>query len=72
VPEKELRRVAGLLDELSVQLLDLESPGKERCLRCGMHFRRGCVLRDVLGKECTVAEQMYGKAGGEEAELAQA
>ena len=73
VPEDKLARAAALLDELSVQLLDLESPGKERCLRCGMHFRRGCVLRDVLGRECTVAEQMYGKAaGGEEAEMVEA
>lgn len=62
VPEQELQRGAALLDEFSVLLLDLERPGKERCLRCGMHFRTGCVLRDVLGKECAVAEQMYGKA----------
>jgi len=61
VPEEKLARVSGLLDELSVLLLDLESEEKERCLRCGMHFRSGCVLRDVLGRECAVAGQLYGR-----------
>jgi DNA-binding MarR family transcriptional regulator len=61
VDAEKLTRAAELLDELSVLLLDLGSPGKERCLRCGMHFRTGCVLRDVLGRECAVSGQLYGK-----------
>jgi len=63
VPEEKLRRAVTLLDELSVLLLDLEAAGKERCLKCGMHFRSGCVLRDVLGRECAVADQLYGEGG---------
>ncbi|NJD10536.1 MAG: winged helix DNA-binding protein [Gemmatimonadetes bacterium] len=61
VSEDELEGAARLLDGFSVLLLALDGPGRDRCLRCGMHFRTGCVLRDVLGKECAVAEQMYGK-----------
>jgi MarR family transcriptional regulator, organic hydroperoxide resistance regulator len=59
-PEDKLRTAIKLLDELSVLLLDFE-PGKEdRCLRCGVHFRSGCVLRDVLGRECAVSAGLYG------------
>jgi MarR family transcriptional regulator, organic hydroperoxide resistance regulator len=59
-PEDKLRTAIRLLDELSVLLLDFE-PGKEdRCLRCGVHFRSGCVLRDVLGRECAVSAGLYG------------
>ncbi|HZD06136.1 MAG TPA: MarR family transcriptional regulator [Longimicrobiales bacterium] len=59
-PEAKLRTVAMLLDEMSVHLLDLDSAAEERCLRCGIHFRSGCVLRDVLGRECAVSSGLYG------------
>jgi DNA-binding MarR family transcriptional regulator len=58
-PDDRLHQVATLLDELSVRLLGLEEGGKDRCLRCGIHFRRGCVVRDVLGRECAVAGGLY-------------
>jgi DNA-binding MarR family transcriptional regulator len=59
-PDDKLERAAELLDELSVLLLDPEADVNERCLRCGIHFRAGCVLRDVLGRECVVAGGLYG------------
>jgi len=59
-PPSKLERVAVLMDELSVLLLDLEAEAEERCLRCGVHFRSGCVLRDVLGRECAVSSELYG------------
>lgn len=61
-PDEKLRRVTELLDELSVLLLDVEGHGSERCLRCGIHFRSGCVVRDVLGRECAVSSGLYGAA----------
>lgn len=67
-PDDKLARAAELLDELSVLLLDPETETDERCLRCGIHFRSGCVLRDVLGRECVVASGLYG----EESEAAKA
>jgi DNA-binding MarR family transcriptional regulator len=69
-PPEKLQRAAELLDELSVLLLDPGTNPDERCLRCGIHFRAGCVVRDVLGRECVVASGLYG-AEREEAELAQ-
>jgi DNA-binding MarR family transcriptional regulator len=59
-PEEKLLRVASLLDELSVLLLDVDSAREGRCLRCGIHFRTNCVIRDVLGRECSVASELYG------------
>jgi MarR family transcriptional regulator, organic hydroperoxide resistance regulator len=59
-PQEKLLRVASLLDELSVLLLDIDSAREGRCLRCGIHFRTNCVIRDVLGRECSVAGELYG------------
>jgi DNA-binding MarR family transcriptional regulator len=60
-PEEKLARAVSLLDELSVLLLDIDSADDKRCLRCGIHFRSGCVLRDVLGRECAVSTGLYGR-----------
>jgi DNA-binding MarR family transcriptional regulator len=60
IPDEKLRQVVQLLDDLSVHLLDPAVAGRERCLRCGTHFRTGCVVQDVLGRECTFARQLYG------------
>jgi DNA-binding MarR family transcriptional regulator len=60
-PEEKLRQLTTLLDELSVRLLDIDAAKDRRCLRCGVHFRSGCVLKDVLGRECAVASGLYGE-----------
>jgi DNA-binding MarR family transcriptional regulator len=62
-PPSKLERAATLMDELSVLLLDLEEEAEARCLRCGVHFHSGCVLRDVLGRECAVSSELYGTPG---------
>lgn len=67
-PEDQLRQVTTLLDELSVRLLDVEKGTEERCLRCGVHFRSGCVIQDVLGRECLVSSEMYRREATEAAE----
>lgn len=67
-PEDKLRAVISLLDELSVRLAELEEGEGERCLRCGVHFREGCVMRDVLDRECIVSRELYGPAPGEQEE----
>lgn len=59
-PDEKLEQVATLLDQLSVLLLDLGEDRAERCLRCSLQFRRGCLLRDVLGKECILTREAVG------------
>jgi DNA-binding MarR family transcriptional regulator len=71
-PDEKLERAAALLDELSVLLLDPGADVDERCLRCGIHFRSGCVLRDVLGRECVVAGGLYGDGEESAAPIAEA
>ncbi len=58
---EKLLSAAALLDELSIRLAELETEEQERCLRCGIHFRNGCVMRDVLGRECVVSRELYGE-----------
>lgn len=60
VEDERLKEATSLLDRLSVLLLNLENGGAERCLRCGVHFRSGCVVNDVLGRECAVSGALYG------------
>ena len=63
--EEKLDQAARLLDELSVRLAELETEEEARCLRCGIHFRNGCVMQDVLDRECVISKQLYGTRGGE-------
>lgn len=63
-PEESLRSIVTLLDNLSVELLGIESGDDPRCLRCGVHFRNGCVVRDVLGRECAASSSLYGAGEG--------
>lgn len=64
-PEDRLEQATQLLDELSVRLAELETEEEARCLRCGVHFRNGCVMRDVLDRECVVSRELYGPRGEE-------
>ncbi|HSG49433.1 MAG TPA: MarR family transcriptional regulator [Longimicrobiales bacterium] len=64
-PSEKLEQVAILLDELSILLLDLDEDKKQRCLRCSLQFRRGCLMRDVLGRECVLTRDALGFAGAE-------
>jgi hypothetical protein len=65
-PDDKLLQVTALLDELSVRLAELETNPEERCLRCGIHLRSGCVMRDRLGRECVISRQLYGDDDAEE------
>jgi DNA-binding MarR family transcriptional regulator len=57
-PEARILGIISMLDELSVKLLNVHDDEKERCLRCGVHFRSSCVLRSVFGRECSGATGM--------------
>lgn len=64
-PADKIEEATALLDELSVRLAELETEEEERCLRCGVHFRDGCVMQDVLDRECVVSRELYGPRGEE-------
>lgn len=61
-PADKLRDVTRALDELSVLMLDLDEAAERQCLRCDVHFRRGCVLREVMGVECESRTALFETA----------
>lgn len=65
-PPEKLEAARELLDDLSVRLAELETEEEERCLRCGVHFREGCVMQDVLDRECVVSRELYGPRNDED------
>jgi DNA-binding MarR family transcriptional regulator len=53
-----LRQTADLLDSLSVNIVEKEGVEGELCFRCGIYFRRKCLLRSASGRECHIYSQM--------------
>jgi len=51
-PKSELRDIADFLDRLSVQLIAWSHDPPEKCMRCGIYFRRKCVLRERFPHAC--------------------
>jgi DNA-binding MarR family transcriptional regulator len=64
-PLDKLEQTTQNLDELSVRLLGADTDPNERCLRCGIHFREECILRDVEGRECVGAGHILGDSVGQ-------
>lgn len=48
----ELRDTADFLDRLSVQLISWTEDSPAKCMRCGIYFRRKCVLRERFPHAC--------------------
>jgi DNA-binding MarR family transcriptional regulator len=51
-PDKELRRMADLLDRISTEIVNHTTKPEEICLQCGIYFRERCLLRNVMGRTC--------------------
>lgn len=64
--EDRLREIKDLIDELALRLLDVEEARWKKCLRCGVHFRAGCIMRDLMGQNCAFADRLYGDMEGTE------
>ena len=50
--KNELRDIANFLDRLSVQLIAWNDDPPDKCMRCGIYFRRKCVLRERFPHAC--------------------
>ena len=50
--KSEMRDIANFLDRLSVQLIAWSTDPPEKCMRCGIYFRRKCVLRERFPHAC--------------------
>ena len=52
VSPDQLRRTAKLLDQLSVNIVERRAKRGEMCMRCGIHFRDRCLLRQSKEHNC--------------------
>lgn len=52
LPQEELRETAEFLDRLSTKMVQEGRTRDGICLRCGIHFRDRCLLRQSVGRNC--------------------
>lgn len=52
VSAEELEMTAGVLDRLSIAIVNPAAKAGEICVQCGIHFREECPLRKVLPRTC--------------------
>ena len=50
--QERLQTTADFLDELSTEVVKTGRVRDGICLRCGIHFRDRCILRQSVGKNC--------------------
>jgi DNA-binding MarR family transcriptional regulator len=52
LPHERLQATADFLDDLSTQMVKEGRTREGMCLRCGIHFRDRCLLRQSVGRNC--------------------
>jgi len=52
LPQSKLEETAEFLDELSTKMVTEGRTKEGICLRCGIHFRDRCLLRQTVGRDC--------------------
>lgn len=49
---RQLREMAQLMDQITVEILNHSTQAGEICLHCGIYFRNKCLVRDLDGRSC--------------------
>jgi DNA-binding MarR family transcriptional regulator len=52
LPQEQLKDTADFLDQLSTRMVKDGRTREGICLRCGIHFRDRCLLRQSVGRNC--------------------
>jgi DNA-binding MarR family transcriptional regulator len=52
LPQDKLEETAVFLDQLSTRMVKEGRTREGICLRCGIHFRDRCLLRQTVGRDC--------------------
>jgi len=52
LPPEKLEETALFLDQLSTRMVKEGRTREGICLRCGIHFRDRCLLRQTVGRDC--------------------
>ena len=49
---QELRRMAKLIDRITMGIVNHNAKPEDICLHCGIYFRQKCLVRDLSGRSC--------------------
>ena len=52
LPQQDLQTTSDFLDQLSTKMVEGGHTREGICLRCGIHFRDRCLLRQSVGRNC--------------------
>ena len=50
--DEELKEASALLDRLSLRVAESAEGSEDVCLKCGIYFRRDCLVRRLEGRRC--------------------
>jgi DNA-binding MarR family transcriptional regulator len=60
---QDLRKMARLMDQITVGIVDHSAKPEEICLHCGIYFRDKCLVRDLGGRSCLYQRRAKVTAG---------
>jgi len=49
---KDLRHTAEVLDQLAAEIVDHSARPEEICLQCGIYYRKKCLIRQLVQRNC--------------------
>lgn len=49
---EDVRRTVEVLDRISAALIGKDQQNDELCLRCGIHYREKCMVRQMIQRNC--------------------
>lgn len=55
----ELKRASALLDRMSLRVAESAEGSGEVCLKCGIYFRRDCLVRRLEGRRCLYLQMTH-------------
>ena len=58
---QDLQRTADLLDRLSAGIVDHTAQAEEICLQCGIYYRKKCLVRQLVRRNCIYHRQRSRK-----------
>jgi DNA-binding MarR family transcriptional regulator len=58
---QDLQRAADMLDRLSASILDHTAGAEEICLQCGIYYRKKCLVRQLVRRNCIYHRQRSRK-----------
>jgi DNA-binding MarR family transcriptional regulator len=58
---RDLKRTAELLDRLSAGIVDHTAKEEEICLQCGIYYRKKCLVRQLVRRNCIYHRQRSRK-----------